>query len=797
MAESSDPRPSRGPAKVVSHPAAAQQAPRRILKRMWERWLAQSKDCLKQLLLDIDDDLFARADEAESSSAQELYFNSMRLLRYQTNEIRQRFATALLASSAVTEQPGADESSAPLEKRIEGLSLLSEDALEQRLAVGTMTQRFERTHALQVTLFKRRMEVVRKRVDPNFELARAEFDVRRLAEAFADALAPLELDLRVRLILFKHFELQVLEPLAGLYREFNELLVGAGILPNLDLAKELREQASGATDQRGSAARDGTAADQHRDGHYDAGGSGYGPATADAGGIGSPGFGGFGGGAGRSNGYGGGGGSGGGGSGGGGFGTGGYGSGGTASGPDIAAAFQRRAALMRKLPALGRRRRYNRAAHPSQMLDVGMVLRLLEASERMVVNRWRESDLDQLPERLDLGALLLAEAERSGRSEAALNDADEDTVNLLQMLFDLILQDDNQPVPMRALIARLQLPMLRVALADPEFFSSSRHPARRFLNAISRAGIGWSQADEKSRDRLYAGIEQLVNRAASSFVGNAAMFDTLRTELDALLEDEAERVRAAEAKVIAQEKARIDAERTRRIVSRLLEHRIASADTMPADLKHFLETDWQQVLLRAHGHPAAWQSAFAVLRRLTGSQTGPEGSALHAALTDGLTLLARSPQDARNLASEILALWAEMEPEPLLNRSARSASVQEDPQAELAAAVEAVTGDQEEETEPEQMPGPEVQLAANALVLHDWVELQTRNGRVVRCRLAAITEAPERCIFLNRRGLRIDTLSRLDIARAMEAGRLRVLDDRQMFDRALEQVIGSLRTEAA
>ncbi len=524
MADSSEPRPTRATAKVVSHPAAAQQAPRRILKRMWERWLSQSKDCLKQLLLDIDDDLFARADEAESSSAQELYFNSMRLLRYQTREIRQRFAQALLAPAPSKEPPTAKNSDAPLEERIEGLSLMDEDALEQRLAVGTMTQRFERTHTLQVTLFKRRMDVVRKRVDPNFELAHVEFDVKRLAEAFADALAPLELDLRVRLILFKHFELQVLDPLAGLFREFNELLVEAGILPNLDLTRELREQAAGATEGRGPEASDPAGATSQA-GHPMTGAAGYGapgnatPAGAVGGGIGGGGI------------------SGGGIAGGGIAGAGGIGgASGIAAGPDIAAAFQRRAALMRKLPALGRRRRYSHAAHPSQLLDVGMVLRLLEASERMVANQWREGDLDRLPERLDLGALLLAEAERSGRAEAALNDADEDTVNLLQMLFDLILQDDNQPVPMRALIARLQLPMLRVALADPEFFSSSRHPARRFLNAISRSGIGWSQADEKSRDRLYAGIEALVNRAASSFVGNAAFFDTLRAELEALME---------------------------------------------------------------------------------------------------------------------------------------------------------------------------------------------------------------------------------------------------------------------
>ncbi|TVS17681.1 MAG: DUF1631 family protein [Gammaproteobacteria bacterium] len=767
MADSPDPRQPARAAKVLHHPGAAQQSARRLLERMWERWTSYAKDCLKQLLLDIDDDLFARADEAESSSAQELYFNSMRLLRYQTDEIRRRFGQTLNQPSKSREgakSPNANST----EQQLEELTLVDDEMLEQRLAVSTMTERFERTHTLEVLLLHRRVEALREQAGPRFELARIDFDASRLAQAFADALGPLELDLRVRLVLFKHFELQVMEPLGALFREFNQLLVSAGVLPKLDLSKEVRNPSPATPVAEQSPVDPGAepSADaspwMHRSAHagYGIQGPGSDPTQALAPGD--------------------------------------Y-RGSYAAGPNfnIAAAFKRRAALMRKLPALRRQRRYSHAAHPSHLLDVGTVLRLLEASERMVAHRWQDSDLERLPERLDLGALLLAEAQRNGRAEVALNDADEDTVNLLQMLFDLILKDDNQAVPMRALIARLQLPMLRVALADSEFFSSSRHPARQFLNAIARAGIGWSQADEKSRDRLYAGIEHLVNRASSSFAGKPRLFETLHADLDTLLAEEAERVRAAEVRVIAQEKLRIEAERTRRIVARLLEHRMNCVSELPADLRRFLERDWQQVLLRAHGRQKAWQSAFAVLRRLTGSGTGPDGTALHTALADGLILLARSPEDARRTASEILALWADLEQEPLAASSmTNGAEARDDPQAEIHAATEAASTDSETSTV-EKMPTLEAQTAANALVVHDWVELQTRTGRIARCRLAAITGTPERCIFLNRRGLRIDTMSRLDLARAIDDERLRVLDDRQMFDRALEEVIGGLRAETA
>lgn len=766
MADAPDPRHPTGAAKVLHHPGAAQQSARRLLESMWERWNNYAKDCLKQLLLDIDDDLFARADEAENSSAQELYFNSMRLLRYQTDEIRRRFGQGLLQPSRSSQD--AKSQAGSTEQRLEELTLMDDEMLEQRLAVNTMTERFERTHALEVLLLQRRVAELREQAGPRFELARIDFDASRLAQAFADALGPLELDLRIRLVLFKHFELQVMEPLGALYKEFNQQLVNAGVLPKLDLSKEVRHASPATPGAEGSPEQTDLEPDAdsgsgtHRSAHTGYGNQGSAADHAQA------------------------------------WGPGDY-PGGSAAPPNanIAAAFKRRAALMRKLPALRRQRRYSHAAHPSQLLDIGTVLRLLEASERMVVHRWQDSDLERLPERLDLGALLLTEAQRNGRAEAALNDADEDTVNLLQMLFDLILKDDNQAVPMRALIARLQLPMLRVALADSEFFSSSRHPARRFLNAIARAGIGWSQADEKSRDRLYAGIEHLVNRAGSSFASNSNLFEALHADLDTLLAEEAERVRAAEARVIAQEKLRIEAERTRRIVARLLEHRMNCVSELPAELRRFLESDWQQVLLRAHGRSKAWQSAFSVLRRLTGSGTGPDGAALHTALADGLILLARSPEDARRTASEILALWADLEQEPLAASSmTNGAEARDDAQAEIHAAMEAVSTEPEA-TKVEKMPSLEAQTSANALVVHDWVELQTRTGRITRCRLAAITGTPERCIFLNRRGLRIDTMSRLDLARAIDEERLRVLDDRQMFDRALEEVIGGLRAETA
>ena len=63
-----------------------------------------------------------------------------------------------------------------------------------------------------------------------------------------------------------------------------------------------------------------------------------------------------------------------------------------------------------------------------------------------------------------------------------------------------------------------------------------------------------------------------------------------------------------------------------------------------------------------------------------------------------------------------------------------------------------------------------------------------------RSRLAAIIRATGKYIFVNRSGVKVAEETRMSLALALKSGRLQVLDDGMLFDRALEAVIGNLRT---
>ena len=75
-------------------------------------------------------------------------------------------------------------------------------------------------------------------------------------------------------------------------------------------------------------------------------------------------------------------------------------------------------------------------------------------------------------------------------------------IDVVGSLFDQILSDPKVPPQMARQIARLQLPVLRAALGDPSFFSSRKHPVRRFVNRIASLGSAFDDFDSESGPAL-------------------------------------------------------------------------------------------------------------------------------------------------------------------------------------------------------------------------------------------------------------------------------------------------------
>lgn len=125
--------------------------------------------------------------------------------------------------------------------------------------------------------------------------------------------------------------------------------------------------------------------------------------------------------------------------------------------------------------------------------------------------------------------------------QAATGRLDHMVIDVVAGLFDQILSDPKVPPQMARLLARLQLPVLRVALGDETFFSSRRHPVRQFVNRMASLACAFDDFSDDPGRSFLAHVRDLVQDVAQ---GDFDRMDVYTAKLDALEAFIAEQTRA-------------------------------------------------------------------------------------------------------------------------------------------------------------------------------------------------------------------------------------------------------------
>lgn len=92
--------------------------------------------------------------------------------------------------------------------------------------------------------------------------------------------------------------------------------------------------------------------------------------------------------------------------------------------------------------------------------------------------------------------------------KAASTDAEKATIEIVALMFQAILAEDRIPSGIRVWFARLQMPVLRLALAEPEFFESLQHPARKLIDRMGSVVLGFE--GDVSGQELETEIKRIV-----------------------------------------------------------------------------------------------------------------------------------------------------------------------------------------------------------------------------------------------------------------------------------------------
>jgi Protein of unknown function (DUF1631) len=198
---------------------------------------------------------------------------------------------------------------------------------------------------------------------------------------------------------------------------------------------------------------------------------------------------------------------------------------------------------------------------------------------------------------------------RSHRDEllqASSGKLDHMVIDVVGSLFDQILSDSRVPPQMARQIARLQLPVLRVALMDASFFSSRRHPVRRFVNRIASLACAFDDFSDGPGKQFLARVSELVKEIVEGDFDQvevyAAKLEAIETFISSQTQREAKSNGAASLLEGKESELRVQ----QRYMLQL--QQALQPVTLQGYLREFLAQVWSQALVvtaRRDGHDAA------------------------------------------------------------------------------------------------------------------------------------------------------------------------------------------------
>ncbi len=206
---------------------------------------------------------------------------------------------------------------------------------------------------------------------------------------------------------------------------------------------------------------------------------------------------------------------------------------------------------------------------------------------------------------------------------------DADTIELVGMLFEFMLNYEALPNAAKALISHLHTPLLKVAVLDKEFLIRSSHPARKLLNLLVDAGCRWVN-ESSLASGIFPHMQETVERVLDDFKDNLTLFDELVESFSDTMEEFKTKTRVIEKRSQEAAKGRDRLQVAKQEAADEIATRIGSR-RLPDEMMHFLLKPWTDrltfVLLRERDgkESAEWKSAINVADALIWA-VGPKNS---------------------------------------------------------------------------------------------------------------------------------------------------------------------------
>ncbi|WP_411834309.1 DUF1631 domain-containing protein [Pseudoxanthomonas mexicana] len=445
---------------------------------------------------------------------------------------------------------------------------------------------------------------------------------------------------------------------------------------------------------------------------------------------------------------------------------------------------------------------FHRDLSQREMLSV---LSLLQASPSAALRAAIGDTGESLAQRLKSEVLSSATQLGVDPSMARLAPVDEDAIDLVGMLFDVMLDERDLEGRPRELIGRLVVPFVKVALLDRRMFVQKTHPARRLLNVLAEACEG-NNGESAAERTLLTKVEEVVDRLVAEFNENLAIFLTLEEEFRAFLDQHRRRIEIAERRAAeiqrGQERLEAARARTQRELAARLDNR-----KVPQAIEDFLRQPWAHhvtmTVLRegeeGEGLGEALKLADGVLEELSEAQRHVIGKPWLQGWRPALQQVFASVGMNADAASGAVDALHDTLQAVAASRPDLEKSLPELPQVVLpkpaggeddSAAIQLIGGTDTLEFDPTDADH------FRGLPIGTWLDFIDKDNKLQPGKLSWVSPISSRLLFVNRRGVRFCVASPEELAAMVQMGRLRMHQDEDAFDSAMQGVIDRLEPVA-
>ncbi|MBB4604862.1 DUF1631 domain-containing protein [Xanthomonas arboricola] len=382
--------------------------------------------------------------------------------------------------------------------------------------------------------------------------------------------------------------------------------------------------------------------------------------------------------------------------------------------------------------------------------------------------------------------------------DAALSPQDTDTFDLLGLLYAQMQREVREQTPAQALLAKLQVPVVRAALADTHFFVRDQHPVRELLNTVAESGAVWLGDDDVDPQLLHK-LGSAVDRIVNDYQGDEAVFAAANADIQAHLRALARKADLAERRHVDAARGKERLESAKQQAEARIEQ-LCEQSVPPRFVQALLRQAWSDVLtltlLRQGEQSPEWDERQALTARIAEvtcrSKGQPADIALGSEIETALLQVGYHHDEAAAIARRLSTPGGEDE------TTSRT---------ELAARLKARTrlGDQGDGAPRKDVAGPRspteeaCYTQLRSLPFGSWFEFViNQQGDLRRQRLSWYSPMTGNALFVNQRGQKVAEHSLDGLSRLMAGGQARLLveEKSRLIDRAWHATVRTLRSLA-